>query len=353
MNQPSLYGAASRLSMHGSIEMFLENLIAYGEGHPTWAIAWSGGKDSTACLTLVIWALLARELADDASVDIPDRFRDLLRAIPKPRRLQVLYADTRMELLPLWLAARDIREHLDEYIRPMLDALGIELVIREVMAPLARRFFVYMLGRGVPPPNNNTFRWCTGQLKVEPMLDAIEQLAIDAARVHDHELAARAQALYDKRRNRGDRKWADLLQGAGHPAAMVLTGVRIGESAARDQRIAVSCSKDGAECGQGYYQAALPGQTCATFAPIVHFRVCHVWEWLKHWAPLPQFGEWDTEALADAYGGDEAEESHARTGCMGCPLATKDSALDGVLRFDRWRYLAPLKGLRPIYRALR
>ncbi len=32
---------------------------------------------------------------------------------------------------------------------------------------------------------------------------------------------------------------------------LMLTGVRIGESAARDQRIALSCTKDGGECGQG------------------------------------------------------------------------------------------------------
>jgi hypothetical protein len=34
----------------------------------------------------------------------------------------------------------------------------------------------------------------------------------------------------------------------------MLTGVRIGESAARDQRIALSCTKDGGECGQGWFQ---------------------------------------------------------------------------------------------------
>jgi DNA sulfur modification protein DndC len=34
--------------------------------------------------------------------------------------------------------------------------------------------------------------------------------------------------------------------------------VRLGESAARDQRIALSCSKDGAECGQGWFQQKTP-----------------------------------------------------------------------------------------------
>lgn len=56
---------------------------------------------------------------------------------------------------------------------------------------------------------------------------------------------------------------------------------------------------------------------------------------------------------ADAYGGDEAEESLARTGCVGCPLAELDTALDVLVAQERWAYLAPLKRLRPLWRALR
>lgn len=53
------------------------------------------------------------------------------------------------------------------------------------------------------------------------------------------------------------------------------------------------------------------------------------------------------------YGGDEAEELHARTGCVGCPLATVDTALDALLAKPAWAYLAPLKRLRPLWRELR
>jgi DNA sulfur modification protein DndC len=34
---------------------------------------------------------------------------------------------------------------------------------------------VYTLGRGVPPPNNNTLRWCTRQIKIDPMEVALRQ----------------------------------------------------------------------------------------------------------------------------------------------------------------------------------
>jgi DNA sulfur modification protein DndC len=141
-------------------------------------------------------------------------------------------------------------------------------------------------------------------------------------------------------------------------SALMITGVRQGESAIRDRRIEMSCGKDGAECGQGWYQKALPEAPAlrdriATVAPLLHWRVCHVWAWLRHWAPTLEFGDWPTKTIADAYGGDEAEEVNARTGCIGCPLAQEEKALDTILLSPNWAYLAPLKDLKPLYRWLR
>jgi DNA sulfur modification protein DndC len=78
-----------------------------------------------------------------------------------------------------------------------------------------------------------------------------------------------------------------------------------------------------------------------------------VWEWLKHWAPTVEFGDWSTATIADAYGGDEAEEINARTGCVGCPLAQEDSALNTILLNPLWAYLAPMKGIKLLWRELR
>jgi DNA sulfur modification protein DndC len=126
----------------------------------------------------------------------------------------------------------------------------------------------------------------------------------------------------------------------------------------RDQRIAMSCGKDGAECGQGWYQEVLPNSKgirgrIATLAPLLHWRVCNVWDWLRIYAPMKEYGGWATAAIADAYGGEEAEEKNARTGCTGCPLASKDLALDTIVAMPQWSYLAPFKGLKPLYRELR
>lgn len=278
MKQVTLFDDAPRLNMNDSIRMTQESLLAYGERFDSWQIAWSGGKDSTTTLTLVVWMIESG-------------------MIPRPKRLRVLYADTRMELPPLYASAMSVIDDLRDR--------GIETEV--VTAPINKRFLPYILGVGVPPPNNRTLRWCTRQIKVEPMKSAISE------------------------------NW------------LTITGVRIGESAARDERIVLSCSRDGSECGQGHFFQGLTN----TLAPIVHWRVCHVWEWLKHWAPLAQYGDWDTTMLADAYGGDEAEEINARTGCICCPLASNDRAFDTILKNPKWSYLSPLKELRGLYLEMR
>lgn len=277
-----------RLQMNESIELTKQSLQAYCYKYDHWAIAWSGGKDSTTLLTLVIWLLETKQISS-------------------PQSLTIFYADTRLELTPLSIAAHNIIEELQER--------GYNA--KKVMAELDKRFMVYMLGRGVPPPNNQTLRWCTTQIKITPMEQALDALNKERGKV------------------------------------LMLTGVRQGESAIRDDRIIMSCNKDGAECGQGWFQQDLKSDSCDTLAPLLHWRVCHVWEWLRHWAPLPQYGEWDTKIIAEAYGGDEAEEINARTGCICCPLAKKDTALDAIIKMNKWSYLSPLKELRPLYEWLR
>ncbi|WJR66983.1 phosphoadenosine phosphosulfate reductase family protein [Neorhizobium sp. CSC1952] len=294
IHQPTLFEGVKRLVYDEAVEMTLQSMQAYGPAHDHWVFAFSGGKDSTATLTVIM------HLMDAGRLD-------------PPKTITVLYADTRMELPPLAIAAARLLDRLR--------ARGIHC--ETVCAPMDQRFLVYMLGRGVPPPNNNTFRWCTRQIKVDPMTAALER------RINE-------------------------LDGS----ILMITGVRQGESAVRDGRIAMSCGKDGAECGQGWYQQVVPEAKgirgrIATLAPILHWRVCNVFDWLKIYARMEEYGAWDTSALVDAYGGDEAQEVNARTGCNGCPLAARDLGLETVIRVPYWSYIAPLLGLKPLYRELR
>lgn len=286
IEQTNLFGT-KRMQMDESIAMTAASMNAYGPDHDTWVFAWSGGKDSTTTLTLILWMIESKMIA-------------------APKRIIVMYADTRMELTPLSVAAHQIIEELKER----------EVDVRIVMAGLDDRFLVYMLGRGVPPPSNR-FRWCTGKIKIEPMEKELRKVVGE----------------FEK--------------------ALVITGVRTGESAVRDERIRTSCNSKDAECGQGWYQNDLQSDKVATLAPILHWRVCHVWEWLKHWAPDVKYGDWSTRMIADAYGGDEAEEINSRTGCIGCPLVETDTGLANVIKIPTWKYLAPLKRLKVLYREMR
>jgi DNA sulfur modification protein DndC len=278
-----------RLTLEKSLELTAESLNEHGRSYQHWSIAYSGGKDSTATVAAVM------NLIDT-------------KRVKAPNSLTVLYSDTRQELPPLQQGAMQ-----------MLAALRKRGVDARVVLPeMDKRFFVYMLGRGVPPPNNNTLRWCTSQLKIEPMHAALKEL----------------------RARTGEK-------------ILMLTGVRIGESAARDARIALSCGRNGAECGQGWFQQTTPDALADTLAPLLHWRTCHVWDWLGLYQHQHGF---NTELVATVYGHDadgSAAELGTRTGCIGCPLATADTALDNLLKRNDWKYLAPLKRLRPLYEELR
>jgi len=280
---------SDRLTLEEAIDLTADSLRAYGERYSHWAIAYSGGKDSSAAVSVAIYLIETGR-------------------VPRPQSLTVLRSDTRLELLPLDLSADAVLQCVRR------KGFAAETVLPE----LDDRFFVYMLGRGVPPPKNR-FRWCTPQLKIEPM----------------------------------ERALTELRQKAGEKLLM-LTGVRVGESAQRDARIALSCTRDGAECGQGWFQESTPEHIADTLAPLLDWRVCHVWEWLTERAPAVGFPT--TRLIADAYGGrDEMEsliESNARTGCVGCNLASRDQALERVVQLPHWSYLSPLLELRPLWAEL-
>jgi DNA sulfur modification protein DndC len=280
-----------RMSLDEAIELTVASLRHYGSLYKHWAISFSGGKDSSAVVTLVIHLIETGQ-------------------IPKPESLTVIYADTRQELPPLHNAAIGILDEVERrgFIKKM------------VLPELDHRYFVYILGRGVPPPTN-VFRWCTPKLKVMAMEKALEAV----------------------RQEHGEK-------------LLMLNGVRIGESAVRDQRISVSCSKDGGECGQGWFQQTTVDAIADNLAPLLHWRVCHVWDWLLK-ADL-ELG-FPTFEIAHVYGQDVSDGEEpltARTGCIGCPLVQEDRALANLVgrkqagkRKNPYAYLKPLTELRSLY----
>lgn len=214
--------------------------------------------------------------------------------IPAPETLTVIYADTRMEFPPLQETAMQLLQ--------IVQAEGYQTIV--TMPEMDKRFFVYMLGYGVTPPTQR-FRWCTEKLKIAPVQKALQE----------------------------------LREAAGEKLLM-LTGVRLGESEARDQTIAVSCSRDSGECGQGWLQVKTPESVSDTLAPLLHWRLCHVYDWIF----FEDHGYEVARNIAVIYGGDDV-----RTGCMGCNLVERDRALDKVVTHPEWRHLRVLYELEHLY----
>src|SRR5690606_36238493 len=154
----------------------------------------SGGKDSTATMTLVLYLVASGQ-------------------VPAPASITVLYADTRMELPPLAAGAQATLARVREVAAS--GTFPCELRAEVVVADVEKRLLPYTLGRGAPPPNNNTLRWCTRQIKIEPMQRAVERRFI--------ELNPACVSLVDGR----------ILPAAGWPAGverpLTITGVRVGE----------------------------------------------------------------------------------------------------------------------------
>lgn len=279
---------ADRMTLDDALSLTAASLSTYGERYRHWAVAYSGGKDSTATVAATVYLVESGQ-------------------VPRPESLTVFFADTRQELPPLYVAAL-------ETLR-VLRSRGYRTEV--VLPEMDDRFFVYMLGRGVPPPTN-TFRWCTDKLKIAPIKERI---------------AALAQRIGEK--------------------PLLLIGLRVGESAARDRRIALSCGKNGGECGQGWFQERPPRDAADTLSPLLHWRTCHVWDWLMLAQDKHQL---DCRTVAEVYDQDlegSANEIAARTGCVGCPLASQDFSLQRILRRPEWAYLAPLRRLKPLYEELR
>lgn len=109
-----------------------------------WIIGYSGGKDSSALLKLVVNSLIE---------------------IDKPTKLvTVVYCDTGVEIPVISRYVHrtivDLREECATYELP------IEF---KVLKPkIDDRYFVKVIGRGYPPPTN-IFRWCTDRLRINPV----------------------------------------------------------------------------------------------------------------------------------------------------------------------------------------
>lgn len=119
-----------------------------------WVIGYSGGKDSTAILQLVWYAM--QELHAEGKANKP---------------VHVISTDTLVEnpIVAMWVG-RSL-----EQMRQAVAEQHLNIIPHRLTPEVKDRFWVNLIGRGYPAPRYK-FRWCTDRLKISPSNNFIKNV---------------------------------------------------------------------------------------------------------------------------------------------------------------------------------
>lgn len=260
-----------------------------------WVIGFSGGKDSTTVLQLVVESML--ELKDNN--------------ISLNKSIYVISSDTMVETPLIISRIGESLKNIEEFARKADLPIFTNLVRPEIN----NTFWVNLIGKGYPAPNQY-FRWCTDRMKIEPT----------------------NKFILDKISSFGE--------------VIVLLGVREGESNSRD-RVMKTHNIEGK-----LIMKHTTLSNAYTFAPIKKFTVDDVWNYLLNNESPWGFNNHDLYKLyADSNANEcpliidnETKErngscGNSRFGCWVCTVVNEDKALTGfVENGEEW--LRPLLGYR-------
>ncbi len=255
-----------------------------------WIIGFSGGKDSTMLLQ-VVW--------------------NALKKIPREERRRDVYVvcnDTMVE-----------NPHIVTFIEKTLKKIqkaapqqGLPITVHKTMPRLEDTFWVRLIGRGYPAPNN-IFRWCTERLKINPT----------------------TRFILDKISERGE--------------AIILLGTRSAESSNRAKSIKKHEIK-----GQRLRKHML--QNAYVYAPIKDVETNELWQYLMQ-VPSP-WGANNKELVTlykNANSGDcplviddtTPSCGNSRFGCWVCTVVKRDKSMEGLIENgEEWMW--PLVEIRDI-----
>jgi DNA sulfur modification protein DndC len=258
-----------------------------------WIIGFSGGKDSTLILHLVV---------------------ECLKTVPPDERCRPVFIvcnDTLVESPVFHAFTGRLLEQIEDGIA------GLNIPVKVIRtAPLPEEsFWVNLLGRGYPAPNRS-FRWCTDRMKIRPTSRFIRE----------------------------------QVSHSGN--AVLLLGVRRDESSQRAQSVAKY--HDHLESRLSVHNDH-PG--CFIFAPIRDITTEEVWACLIAARPPWGGSYRDLVALYKEAAGNECPfvlskadapgcgTNSARFGCWTCTVVDKDRSLDSLIAGDH-PHLEPLSDFR-------
>lgn len=166
--------------IQGIVDEIIDQYLYADETNRPWIIGFSGGKDSTVMLQLV-WKAV-------------EQIKQLTGFVR--RDIYVVCNDTMVE-----------NPVITEYVYRVLDKIelaavkqDIPIYIRKTIPRLEDSFWVNLIGKGYPTPNN-AFRWCTERLKIKPtsrlMLEQVDEFgeAVILIGTRKKESASRAKSM--------------------------------------------------------------------------------------------------------------------------------------------------------------
>jgi len=259
--------------------------------HP-WIIGFSGGKDSTLLLHVVLEAV--RTVAPDE----------------RCRPVYIVSNDTLVESPVFQEFVNKLLARLEE----SLEGLNVPLkVIRTHPLP-EESFWANLLGKGYPAPNR-TFRWCTDRMKIRPTSRFIRETV------------------------------------AGSGEAILLLGVRRAESATRSGSIGRHENDNG-----GKLAPHPDHKGVTIFSPIKELTNDEVWITLMNGRPpwggtyaelvrLYKDGSTECPFVMDAGDAPSCGSASARFGCWTCTVVEKDKSLAAMIDAGH-EHLEPLAEFR-------
>lgn len=267
-----------------------------------WIIGYSGGKDSTASLQL-IWYAIAQLPAEQRG----------------HKQIHVISTDTLVEnpVIALWVQNSLSRINLEARKQ------GLNIRAHRLVPELSNRFWVNLIGKGYPAPRAK-FRWCTDRLKISTSTQFIQ----------------------------------DLSEASGE--AILVLGQRKGESAARDK---VMDNYKGSTRDRLSRNRDPKLSRVWVYLPIETWSSDDVWEYIIE-TPNP-WGVQNQE-LFDIYRGatpdaecpivvDKTTAScgDSRFGCYVCTMVSQDKSMAAMIQNDEAKaWMQPIMDFRDQYLAV-
>ena len=290
---------ASQPTFRRLVDEIRQEYLSPTQTYP-WIVGFSGGKDSTLVAHLV--------------------FEALLQVAPskRTRQVHIVSNDTLVES-PLVMA------HLHKVqgqIQHASEALRLPVTVATTQPDPNQSFWVLLIGRGYPT-SNQTMRWCTDRLKIQPTSTYI------------------------------------LDRVSAHGAAILVLGVRKDESTSRKRNIDKHQNLEDSNLTP---HSTLSG--AFVYRPIVDLSTDDVWELLAEHMPAWGGSHRDLIQLyRDAEGGecpvvmskDDAPgcgTNSSRFGCWTCTVVEKDKSLQGFVDSGMHEY-SKLIGFRDWLKSIR